>query len=151
MQPGRNFLWANDDNMTNHVNQHLTGMDDIEYGYNDKISKSTTKVNHLGLNWKDTLEFEKPESNTKFEDAFEYEKMYQFMKNMNNSCTSSGLACKPILNYQALKVKGISSLGVSKNGSQTIIISDEKENGIDLKSYLKWIADNYGTELGVKN
>ncbi len=150
MQPGRNFLWANDDNMNNHVNQHLTGMDDIEYGYNDKISKSTTKVNHLGLNWKDTLEFEKPESNTKFEDAFEYEKMYQFMKNMNNSCTSSGLACKPILNYQALKVKGVTADGKSREGSQTIIINDVDDISIDIKGYLKWILQNYGTEVSVK-
>lgn len=61
-----------------------------------------------------------------------------------------GLACKPILNYQDLKVKGVSADGKSGQGSNTIIINDISDVSIDIKGYLKWILQNYGTEVSVK-
>lgn len=142
--PGRDFAWAND-NSGNRINQHLTGINTTELkeylkGYKDPETEapSGVQVEHLVLNWKDTLEFQ-AKGQTKFQQFFKYEQQFT----SDTDCKSIEFlgGCKPLTEYQKLKSN-------DKTGTATIVYDAyNKDEAIQITNYLNWIKANYGTAL----
>lgn len=143
--PGRDFAWANGDNENNRINQHLTGMNTTELkeylkGYKDPETEapSGVQVEHLVLNWKDTLEFQ-AKGQTKFQQFLKYEQQFT----SDTDCKSLEIigGCKPLTKYQKLKSN-------DKTGDATIVYDPtEQREAIQTQKYLDWIKTNYGTVL----
>ncbi|MBF7683660.1 DUF2235 domain-containing protein [Acinetobacter sp. B5B] len=148
MPPGREFRWSGANNDGNQINnnQHNT-------------------FAHLGLNWKDTLQFQ-ADKNSKFQDAQKFENSYQQPEigvepqpNIgphlipHTRCNSIGIACQALIDYQKLKSLGLNSEGkpyTDENSDPRTILyrTDSKSNEkIQITKYLGWIKNHYGTTL----
>ncbi|MCF9047114.1 phospholipase effector Tle1 domain-containing protein [Acinetobacter nectaris] len=150
MPPGREFRWSGANNDGNQLdnNQHNT-------------------FAHLGLNWKDTLQFQAPGKH-KFQDAQKFEDSYQqpdigvepqpdigphHISHIR--CASIGVACQALIDYQQLKSLGLNPdngkpYTDEKSDPRTILYRTDKTDDdeiIQIKKYLDWINNHYGTTL----
>ncbi|WP_087090727.1 phospholipase effector Tle1 domain-containing protein [Acinetobacter pittii] len=151
--PGRDFAWANDNNYSNRINQHLTGMSATElaqytkdYANPSAEAPSGVQVSHLGLNWKDTLQFQNAQlikdSTGKFEQFLKLEQQFTTDADCKSKEVLGG--CKALTEYQELKSN-------DKTGSATIVYrSNREDEAIQITNYLNWIKANYGTALTFK-
>ncbi|SDC29249.1 phospholipase effector Tle1 domain-containing protein, partial [Acinetobacter boissieri] len=133
MQPGREFRWsgASNDGDAKNNNQHNT-------------------FAHLGLNWKDTLQFQ-AKGKSKFEKGQELEQAYQ---KAWGRCHKFGVVCDELRQLQELKSLGLNPetgkpYTDEKSDPRTVLYrTDNKSNEkIQIKSYLDWINNHYGTTL----
>lgn len=147
--PGRDFAWANDrDN--NRANQHFTGMTQAELaaqsqGFANPKNETLagTEINHLVLDWKDTLDFQ-AKGQEKFQEILKFEK--EFSNDPDCKATEIIGSCAALTKYQKLKSKDV-------EGNQTVLYSTDpkRKETIQIQKYLDWIKNNYGTTLNLKS
>ncbi|WP_262382559.1 hypothetical protein [Acinetobacter guerrae] len=151
--PGRDFAWANDNNSSNRINQHLTGMNATELAqylkdYADPKAEAQPNAQawHLGLNWKVTLQFQNAQYNAsnpgKFEKLLKLEQQFTTDPNCKPKEVLGG--CKALTEFQKLKSNDVT-------GTATIVYRSTREDeAIQITNYLNWIKANYGTALTFK-
>jgi hypothetical protein len=111
-----------------------------------------TQVNHLKLNWSDTLQFQAV-GQQKFQKALTDEQQIQ----SDINCTSIlSILCTPLGNYLGLKSNETEASGKKRDptkdkvpqADETILYdTNSDKTTIQIQNYLNWIKSNYGTFL----
>jgi hypothetical protein len=127
--PGRQVLWGETEGKTHGVAQ-----------------RDKDKLAYLKLVWDQTLQFENKLGGEKFDKAKEFEEYY-IKTNMLQCRSISPIRCNPLQAYYDLKSAGLLSTGKSgEENNQVILYNDSSKNkdeALQIQSYLSWINSNY--------
>lgn len=146
MLPGRQFKWASMNPLATTTTQQYTGMTPEQIFDAGGAPDFNDTVSHLGLNWKDTLQFENEglikNGEGKFEKFLALEQ--EFARDPDCKPKEVLGSCHALTEYQKSKTNDVT-------GTATIVYDPRDEaQAIQITKYLAWIKSNYGTALTFK-